>query len=152
MTEHDWFRQTEYIPFLPFGLWKKKVVFENWYKDLPDIPAVTTDDTVSTPCVQGKQRGVEAKVYAPGLTIEAFFKVEQWQPDFLKDTITSGGDDKAQPGTDKWQVVQETKMECQNAVVKWLSVGQHRKAQKKMLDGIVHEAEKRASVETGKAT
>jgi len=151
-ADHDWFRQTEYVPLLPFGLWRKKVIFENWYKDLPDIPVVTIDDAVSsTPGVQRKQGGVEAKIYAPGVTIEAFFKVEQCQPDFLKDTITSRGEDKAQTELGKWQVVEETKMKCKNVVVKWLSVGQQRRAQTKMLDSIVHEAEKRAYGDNGQA-
>ena len=61
--DRTWYKQTEYIPFLPFGIWKQKVVFENWFRNLPN----------------GRigEGGVETKVYAPMLTIEAVFRVEK---------------------------------------------------------------------------
>ena len=54
--------------------------------------------------------------------------------------------EKNEGSEDEWILVEETKMECSNVFVKWLSVGQHRKAQTTMLDNILHEAEKRAYV------
>lgn len=128
--DRTWYRQTEYVPFLPFGIWKQKVVFENWFRDLPDDEA--------------GGGGVDTKVYAPMLTIEAVFRVEKWKRDVGEETVQermeNGGRDN------EWRLLEETKMECGNVFVKWLSIGQHRKAQKKMMDSILHEAEKSAYV------
>lgn len=126
-----WFKQTEYVPFLPFGIWKQKVVFENWFRNLSD----------TTGAGEG---GVETKVYAPMLTIDAVFRVERRKRDVGRETITERSENEGK--NEAWVLVEETKMECSNVFVKWLSIGQHRKAQKTMLDNILHEAEKRAYV------
>lgn len=146
--DHEWFRQTEYVPLLPLGLWKKKVIFENWFRDLPDPAAITVSDAGRPrPDALSNEGGVESKVYAPGLTIQAVFKSERQKSDHREDTITSRDNESFEVGDEKWQLVEETEMVCKNAIVKWLSEGQHLKAQKQMLDRIVHEAKKRLYVE-----
>lgn len=148
--EYQWFRQTEFVPFLPFGIWKKKIVFENWFVDLPDTPVPSEE--VPTAGESSNEGGVRSKVYAPALTITAVFKVEKRKSDFSKDTINSRAENEKLEGSDSgWQLVEESEMVCKNAFVKWLSEGQHRKAHKQMLDSILHEAKKRAYVQNGES-
>lgn len=144
-AEYHWFRQTEYVPFLPFGIWKTKVVFENYYKDLPDIPIPSS---ATTPTPEGQmspvEGGVECKVYAPCLEIKAVFRVTKKKPDPRKDTLRQRDlYKKADELESGWKITEETEMSCRNLITKWLSVSQHRKAQKQMMDRIVFEAEKR---------
>lgn len=144
--EHRWFRQTEYVSLLPFGIWKKKVVFDNYFKDLPDNPVqaspATSISEVSKNTVEG---GVESKCYAPGLEIKAVFKVVKRKGHYSKDTLQKreryAKDEEAGGG---WSVVEESEMICNNIFIKWLSVSQHRAAHKRMLENIVFEASKRA--------
>lgn len=148
-SEYRWFRQTEYVPLIP-GIWKKKVVFENYFKDLPDTP-ITAGSTTSmstaeayTDLVEG---GVESKVYAPGLEIKAVFKVVKQNPHYGKVTLRKReAKEEGDPIEGGWSIVEKTEMTCKNAAIKWLSVSQHRSAQKQMLDRITHEASKRAYV------
>lgn len=149
--EHHWFRQTEHVPFIP-GIWKKKVVFENCFKDLTDT-SVATRSTTPTSSIYSDtepdivEGGVESKVYAPGLEIKAVFKVVRRNPHHGKVTLRKrekyGDVDPTEGG---WVIIEKTTMRCQNAMVKYMSVSQHRDAQRKMLDSIVHEARKRTYV------
>ena len=148
--DYSWYQQTEYVPFLPFGIGKKKIVFQNWFRDLEDTIVPPPSD-IGNDNGAAREGGVKSKVYAPaGLTIEAVFRVEKRKVDYRKETISSRNQyekDEADLGPEGgWRLVEETEMTCSNALVKWLSVGQHRKAQKQMLDSILHEAQKRASV------
>lgn len=144
-SDHRWFRQTENVPVLPF--WKKKVVFENYFKDLPDNP-IPTDSANSTSDMQQElvEGGVESKVYAPGLEIKAVFKVVKRKPHYSKDTLRKrdkhATEDVVEGG---WSITEETEMSCKNSMIKWISVSQHRKAHKQMLENIIFEARKRTS-------
>lgn len=145
-SEHHWFRQTEDVNVLPFGIWKKKVMFENYVKELPDnnVPgsaATSVSGSIYSP-VEG---GVECKTYAPGLKIKAVFKVVKRRPhsdkvtlrkrdQYTEDEETAGG----------WLIVEESEMICESVLTKWFNVPQHKKAHKQMLENIVHEASKRA--------
>lgn len=149
--DHHWFRQTEFVPFIP-GVWKKKVVFQNYFKDLPEKSPSTGFITPSSTSIATSETrpelvegGVESKVYAPGLEIKAVFRVVKRNPYSGKVTLRGRErSEKADPVEGGWYIVENTEMSCKNALVKAMSVSQHRKAQKQMLDRIVHEASKQA--------
>lgn len=148
--DHDWFRQTEYVPFIP-GIYKKKVVFQNYFKDLPETAPNSSYTPSSTSIATSETRpelvegGVESKVYAPGLEIRAVFRVVKRNPYSGKVTLRGRErSERADPVEGGWYIVEDTEMYCKNALVKAMSVSQHRNAQKKMLDRIVHEASKQA--------
>lgn len=108
--KHVWYQQTEHIPILPFGLLKKKVVFYNWYKDLPSASASASTPTPAESTREGgavesnKEEeggnrvvgGVESICYAPSnIKIYAVFRIEKKKgdsrPDFRNSTIMSRG-------------------------------------------------------------
>lgn len=151
--DHHWYRQTEHVPFIP-GIWKKKVVFQNYFKDLPEKSLSTASATPSSTSIATSETrpelvegGVESKVYAPGLEIRAVFRVVQRNPYSGKVRLRGRErKERADPVESGWYIVEDTEMTCKNALVKAMSVSQHRNAQKQMLDSIVFEASKRAYV------
>ncbi|KAJ9662307.1 hypothetical protein H2198_001441 [Neophaeococcomyces mojaviensis] len=158
--KYDWWQQTEHVPILPFGIWKKKVVFNNWFKDFPGQPiqrgSVTVADGAAKAEVTDAGRsegGVETICYAPsGIKIRAMFRVERRKADFAKGSIASRGKEANDAGesmgsdNEEWRLVEISEMECSNALILKFSERQHRSAHGKMLDNIVHEAKKRAYV------
>lgn len=205
--DHIWYQQTEHVPILPFGLLKKKVVFYNWYKDIPSTstPALSGVDP-GTDMMECKG-GVESICYAPSnIKIHAVFRVEkkkrkkqhqhqhqqrESRPDVRKGTVasqadpaasmsgegnhvlqgTGGGNDNSDmttsvvptqlvvqsgdvddDGDDQgWKIVEETEMSCPNWLILQFSERQHKAAHEKMLDAIVHEAQKSAYVSSSSA-
>lgn len=123
-SEYEWWQQTEDIAIIP-GLWKKQVVFENYFKDLLPEPVRVN------PTAQSLQDtfvgGLQTKVYAPsGIRINDVFRVVK-----QKDSVDGG-----------WSIVEVSELSCPNIVLKWFSASKHKAAHEMMLDNIVLEANK----------
>jgi hypothetical protein len=81
------------------------------------------------------------------MEIRAVFKVVKRNPYSGKVTLSKRvGKERADPVDGGWYLVEETEMTCKNSMLRWMSVSQHRNAQKQMLDKIVFEASKRTFV------